>query len=58
MQVSSVTFTPEPDELLVARAAPQGGLTARGIWLLRVVGTGAARADLRAADGSAPRWLP
>lgn len=57
MQVSSVTFTPEPDELFVARAAPQGGLTARGIWLLHVVGSGA-RADLRAADGSAPRWLP
>jgi hypothetical protein len=57
MQVSSVIFTPEADELLVARAAPQGGLTARGIWLLRIDGSGA-RADLRAADGSAPRWLP
>ncbi|MEP6680231.1 MAG: Ig-like domain-containing protein [Chloroflexota bacterium] len=57
MQVSSVTFTPEPDALLVARAAPQGGLTARGVWVLRVAGS-AARGDLRAADGSAPRWLP
>jgi hypothetical protein len=57
MQVSSVTFTPEADELLVARAAPQGGLTARGIWLLRVDGSDA-RGDLRAADGTAPRWLP
>ncbi len=57
MQVSSVTFTPEPDELLVARAAPQGGLPARGVWVLRIAGS-SARGDLRAADGSAPRWLP
>ncbi len=57
MQVSSVTFTPEADELLVARAAPQGGLTARGVWVLRIAGS-TARADLRTADGSAPRWLP
>ena len=57
MQVSSVAFTPEPNELLVARAAPQGGLTARGVWLLRIDGS-AARADLRAPDGSAARWLP
>ncbi len=57
MQVSSVTFTPEPDALLVARAAPQGGLTARGVWVLRVAGS-SARGDLRAADGFAPRWLP
>ena len=57
MQVSSVAFTPEPDQLLVARAAPQGGLTARGIWLLHVAGA-EARGELRASDGSVPRWLP
>ena len=57
MQVSSVAFTPEPDQLLVARAAPQGGLTARGIWLLHVDGADA-RAELRASEGTDSRWLP
>ncbi len=50
-------FHPEPDQLLVARAAPQGGLTARGIWLLRVDGADA-RGELRASDGTDARWLP
>ena len=57
MLVSSAAFTPEPDQLLVARAAPQGGLTARGIWLLRVDGADA-RGELRASDGTDARWLP
>jgi hypothetical protein len=56
--VSSVSFTPDPNQLLVARLADRssGGTAAGGgVWLLAVQ-TGIE--ERRSDDGSQPRWIP
>jgi hypothetical protein len=56
--VSSVSFTPDPNQLLVARLADRssGGTAAGGgVWLLAVQ-TGIE--ERRSDDGSLARWIP
>ncbi|HET9185563.1 MAG TPA: hypothetical protein VFN82_05410, partial [Solirubrobacterales bacterium] len=58
--VSSVSFTPDPGQLLVARLAdrPGGGTPAaagRGVWLL---GVQTGNEERRSDDGSLARWIP
>lgn len=52
---SSVSFTPEPDLIVVSRTPANGHAGDGGIWLVSLLDGSAQQLS---ADGSLPRWLP